>query len=181
LTGAAAETRPIGLDELNRLDRDGFVAAVGFAYEKTPWVAGVVWRLGPFASFSQLQSAMREAVEQAPIERQLELIRAHPELADRAVELTRSSSSEQAAAGLDRLSAQLRDRLLAANAAYRERFGWPFVICVSGRSGEEIVAAAERRLGNDPDAERSRALEEIFKIAALRLRGAASEPQEPKE
>ena len=150
--------------ELGRLDRDAFVAEVGFAFESSPWVAEAAWEERPFVSLAELHAAMVRAVERAPEERQLALIRAHPELGSTKV-LTPASASEQAAAGLNRE----RPHLERAVAAYRERFGFPFVICVREHTPAGIVASAEERLGNPPAEERATALAEIAKIAALRL------------
>jgi urate oxidase/2-oxo-4-hydroxy-4-carboxy-5-ureidoimidazoline decarboxylase len=154
--------------ELGRLDRDAFVAEVGFAFESSPWVAEAAWDERPFGSLDELHAAMVRAVEGAPEERQLALIRAHPELGTREL-LTPASAAEQAAAGLDRPDGEERVRLERAVAVYRERFGFPFVVCVREHSPASIVASAEERLGHSPDEERVTALAEIAKIAALRL------------
>jgi urate oxidase / 2-oxo-4-hydroxy-4-carboxy-5-ureidoimidazoline decarboxylase len=156
------------LAELGRLDRDAFVAEVGFAFEASPWVAEAAWEDRPFGSVGELHAAMVGAVQAAPEERQLALIRAHPELAG-ADELTAASAAEQAGAGLDRQDGDERDRLRRAVAAYRERFGFPFVVCVREHTPAGIVASAEERLSHTPAEERARALAEIAKIAALRL------------
>jgi 2-oxo-4-hydroxy-4-carboxy-5-ureidoimidazoline decarboxylase len=127
---------------------------------------------GPFAGVDELHAAMVAAVREAPRERQLELIRAHPELAGReaqAGELTGASAGEQASAGLDRLSAEEAQRWRALNAAYRERFGFPLIVCVREHTRASILAWGEERLGHDPEAEVETALGEIAKIARLRL------------
>ena len=156
------------IDELGKLDREAFVAQVGFAFESSPWVAEAAWDERPFGSVGELHAAMVRAVERAPEERQLALIRAHPELTG-AEELTAASAAEQAAAGLDRQDGGDQARLGRATAAYRERFGFPFVVCVREHTPASIVANAEQRLGRTPGEERATALAEIAKIAALRL------------
>jgi OHCU decarboxylase len=111
-------------------------------------------------------------VEHSPRAARIELIRAHPDLAGKAAiagELTPESQREQAAAGLDRLSRAQDERLTGGTAAYRERFGFPFVICAREHDAESIIAAAERRLGAVPEEEEQTALSEIAKIARLRL------------
>jgi urate oxidase / 2-oxo-4-hydroxy-4-carboxy-5-ureidoimidazoline decarboxylase len=153
------------IGELGRLDRDAFVAEVGFAFESSPWVAEAAWEERPFGSVGELHAAMVRAVERAPEERQLALIRAHPELGGGG-DLTPASAAEQAGAGLDRPG---DERLSRATAAYRERFGFPFVICVREHTPASIVASAEERLGKSPGEERATAIGEIAKIAALRL------------
>ena len=86
--------------ELGGLDREAFVAEVGFAFESSPWVAEAAWNERPFGSLEELHAAMVRVVERAPEERQLALIRAHPELGSSEL-LTPASAAEQAAAGLD--------------------------------------------------------------------------------
>jgi urate oxidase / 2-oxo-4-hydroxy-4-carboxy-5-ureidoimidazoline decarboxylase len=153
------------VDELGRLDRDAFVDQVGFAFESSPWVAEAAWQERPFASVDELHAAMVRAVDHAPEERQLALISAHPELAG-GDDLTPASAAEQASARLDRAAGHELQRVTAA---YREKFGFPFVVCVREHSPESIVANAEARLDRSPEEERATALEEIAKIAALRL------------
>ena len=99
------------IGELGRLDRDAFVAEVGFAFESSPWVAEAAWEERPFGSVEELHAAMVRAVERAPEERQLALIRAHPELGRRRGRSTPASAAEQAAAGLDRPDGEERARL----------------------------------------------------------------------
>jgi 2-oxo-4-hydroxy-4-carboxy-5-ureidoimidazoline decarboxylase len=153
-------------------DRDAFVARYGPLFEHSPWVAEAVAGDAPFADDTQLHAAMVAAVAGAPRERQLALIRAHPDLAGRAAiagELTVDSAHEQASAGLDRLTPEEYEAFTSANAAYAERFGFPFVICVREHDKASILAAARERLGHDPDEEVRVALGEIAKIAWLRL------------
>jgi 2-oxo-4-hydroxy-4-carboxy-5-ureidoimidazoline decarboxylase len=111
-------------------------------------------------------------VREAPRERQLALVRAHPELAGReaqAGELTEASAGEQASAGLDRLTAQEIERWRALNRAYRERFDFPLVVCVREHTKASIMGWAEERLAHGADEELAVALDEIAKIARLRL------------
>ena len=164
--------------ELNELDRDDFVERVGFAFEDSPWIAASAWEARPFESVDQMHAAMVAVVTGAGRDRHLELIRAHPDLAGSASlagELTPASSAEQASAGLDRLPPESYARLTAATETYRERFGFPFVVCVREHTVESIIEAAEARIRSEPDQEVRTALGEIAKIAALRLRDAVSE------
>ena len=157
-------------------DADAFVDRLGGVAEGSPWVAERAWELGPFADADALSEAFASVVRRARPEEQLALIRAHPDLAGRAAlagELAPDSAGEQASAGLDRLTPADLARFEAMNGAYRQRFGFPFVIRVRGRDVPEILAAYERRLGNDADAERRAAIEEIVAIMRLRLRDAA--------
>lgn len=163
-------TVPATVAELNELDREAFANQVGFVYESSPWVALAAWDQRPFTDLAALTAALEAAVEAAPRERQVELIRSHPPLASGVLSaLTESSASEQTNAGLDRLPTDLHQRLASAQDAYRERFGFPFVVCVREHTAESIVAAAELRVKGDPERERNVALGEIAKIARYRL------------
>ena len=153
-------------------DRDTFLATYGPLFEHSPWVAEAAYEQGPFEDREQVFDALTTAMYEAPEERQLALIRAHPDLAGRAAvagELTPDSTREQAAAGLDRLTPDEYEAFTRANAAYRERFGFPFVICAREHDKASILAAAEARLQRGRDEERAAALDEIAKIARLRL------------
>jgi urate oxidase / 2-oxo-4-hydroxy-4-carboxy-5-ureidoimidazoline decarboxylase len=154
---------------MTRADRAGFVERFGSTFESSPWVAEEAWEEGPFDSVSELHAAMVRAVERAPADRQLRLIRAHPELAGAELRLTPESAAEQAEAGLDRLDDDQAERLARATSAYREKFGFPFVVCVREHTPESIIASAEARLASTPEEETRTALNEIAKIAALRL------------
>jgi OHCU decarboxylase len=155
---------------VGELDRPAFVALLGSVFEHSSWVADAAWERGPFISVDHLHAAMVAAVAAAPREQRLALIRAHPDLGASAGEpLTDASTREQAAAGLDTLPDDPRERLLALNRAYRARFGFPFVICARDHDAGEILAAAAQRLGNDPLTEERVALEQIARIGRLRL------------
>jgi len=160
------------LDHLNEFDRTVFVAALGEVFEHSPWVADAVYDARPFASVDALHAAMSAAVDAAPAERQLALIRAHPQLAGKAAirgELTDASTREQQGAGLDQCSAEEFARLHALNAAYEEKFGFPFIIAVRGHTRGSIIDAMEQRLASDPITERAEALRQIARIARFRL------------
>jgi OHCU decarboxylase len=165
------------IGELDALGREAFVERLGFVAEGSPWVAREAYAARPFASVQALAAAFREAMEAAPRERQLALIRAHPDLAGRAAiarELTAESSAEQASAGLDRLTPAEHATFSERNAAYRERFGFPFVICVRDHDKAGILAAYAERLGHDREQEIATALDEIGRIVALRLSAAVA-------
>ena len=173
-----SSTAVLTLDDLNAMDRERFVAALGGVFEHSPWVARGAWARRPFGSAEELRDALEAAMRAAPRPRQLDLIRAHPELAGRearAGELTAESAGEQARAGLDRLSADELRRLQTLNAAYRERFGFPLVVCVREHTKDSILAWGRDRLGHGTDDEVAIALGEVAKIAGLRLRDLVSE------
>ena len=162
----------ITVREANRLDREDFARTFGSVYERSPWVAERAWDERPFEGPEDLRRALRRAVQEAPRERQLYLIRAHPDLAGKAAvagELTPESEREQSSAGLDRLSPEEYERFTDVNFAYREKFGFPMVVYVREHTKDSILAQAEARLANTTEREVETALEEIQKIAASRL------------
>ncbi|HET6547598.1 MAG TPA: adenine deaminase [Solirubrobacter sp.] len=163
---------PLAVDARIAFDREAFVARFGALYEASPWVAENAWRPDGFDDAEELDAALRRAMYAAPAERRLELIRAHPDLGERVAVMTDHSRHEQAGAGLDRLSQDEYERFMALNAAYRERFGIPFVVCVREHTKASILANAEGRLANTPEQEIETALGEIAKIARLRLEDA---------
>jgi OHCU decarboxylase len=159
-------------------DRDAFVARFGGVFEASPWIAAAAWKHGPYGSVGALHAAMVAIVDSAPPQARRALICAHPDLAGKAAiggTLTPESTREQSAAGLDRLTPHQHDQLLALTAAYRERFGFPFVICAREHTADSIIAAATERLAHDAGDEERTALAEIAKIAALRLADLATD------
>jgi 2-oxo-4-hydroxy-4-carboxy-5-ureidoimidazoline decarboxylase len=162
----------VTIDELNAMDETRFVAHLGGVFEHSPWVADGAWAARPFASIDALHAAMCEVVAGAGRERQLALIRTHPELAGKAAvrgELTDASTREQRGAGLDQCSPDEYARLTELNAAYTARFGFPFILAVRGHTRQSIIDNMAARLGNGHDAERAEALRQIERIAAFRL------------
>jgi 2-oxo-4-hydroxy-4-carboxy-5-ureidoimidazoline decarboxylase len=154
------------------VNQDAFVIRYGTVFERSAWVAEEAWEAGPFTGVDDLHAAMVAAVERAPRQRRLELIRAHPDLAGRAAvagALTPESEREQASAGLDRLAPEEYEELTRLNTLYSARHGFPFVICVREHTKESILAALRERVGHDSDEEERVALGEIAKIARLRL------------
>jgi 2-oxo-4-hydroxy-4-carboxy-5-ureidoimidazoline decarboxylase len=162
----------IASEDLPRLERDRFVALFGGVFEHAPWVAEEAFEAGPFEGVEALHGAMVDAMRRAPRARQLALIRAHPDLAGRAAvrgELTRASSVEQTSAGLDQCSPAELKRFRELNDRYKQKFHFPFIMAVKGRRREEILAAFERRLSNSAKVEFQEALDQIARIARLRL------------
>jgi OHCU decarboxylase len=137
-------------------------------FEASPWVAERAWAARPFGTVEALHAAMFDAVERAPREVRMGLIRAHPDLAA-SVRLTEESEREQSAAGLDRLTPEQFDRITWLTAAYRARFGFPFIVCAREHTPDTIIAAAEQRTESDLEQEEQTAMSEIAKIARLRL------------
>ncbi len=153
---------------------DSFVARYGGIYEHSPWVAERVHSLldESAAESELLARLMADCVDNASVEMQLELIRAHPDLAGKAQiagELTAASSEEQSRAGLDQCTRTEFERFQELNSRYREKFDFPFIMAVRDSNRVEILSAFATRLENDYDAEFETALQEIHKIARLRL------------
>ena len=159
----------------DRLKETEFMAQFGGVYEHSPWVAATLWSqgLGPEdAQLLRFAARMQEIVAAGGHDRQLALLRAHPELAGKlaiAGGLTTESSAEQAGAGLDSCTPDEFARFSDLNDRYGARFGHPFIIAVRGLDRAAILAAFEARADNDPATEFATALAEVHKIARLRL------------
>jgi 2-oxo-4-hydroxy-4-carboxy-5-ureidoimidazoline decarboxylase len=149
-------------------DCQRFVTRFGHLFEHSPWVVERAWNKRPFADVSALETALMASVSEASEAEQLALIRAHPRLGVKQA-LTDASDAEQAGAGLQTLNTEEFQRFAALNAAYEEKFGFPFIICVGRKSKAEILAAFEERLGHNAVTEHDTALREIGSIARLRL------------
>lgn len=154
--------------ELNSLDCPAFVEAIGWVFEHSPWVAERAWIDRPFADLPALHAAMIEQVERATDAERLALLRAHPDLGARA-RMSDASTGEQARAGLDSLTNDEYERLRALTAAYRDRFGFPFLLAVKGRAKDEIFRALQARMESLRDEEYREALDQVYRIAGFRL------------
>jgi 2-oxo-4-hydroxy-4-carboxy-5-ureidoimidazoline decarboxylase len=155
--------------ELNALSAGDFVRVIGPVFEHSPWIARDTSPRRPFAEMDELLAALCNTVRNSSDDQKLALIRAHPDLVGR-MALTAESSGEQAAAGLDRLTPEEVALFQRQNEAYRQKFGFPFIICARQNKKDAIIAGFARRLQNSREQEIRAALEEIYKIAALRLR-----------
>ena len=162
----------ISIAELNACDKAAFVAALGNIFEHSPWIAEQAASMRPFAGVRRLFEAMKVAVDHAPGELRLALIKAHPDLANktqRAAGLTAESTAEQDSVGLDRLSDAEFAAFERVNNAYREKFGFPYIVCVRRHTKDSILRDFEKRLPNDAASEMQISVAEICRIAALRL------------
>jgi len=160
------------LNELNRLDRAGFVAALGGIFEHSPWVAEAGFAARPFASIDALHGAMVAALLSASDTQKLALLRAHPELAGKAAlcgELTPDSTREQSGAGLAACSPSEFAQITELNARYKAKFGFPFILAVKGYDRAGIIAEFARRVENDRASEFAACLQQVAKITRLRL------------
>ncbi|MBS0542920.1 MAG: 2-oxo-4-hydroxy-4-carboxy-5-ureidoimidazoline decarboxylase [Proteobacteria bacterium] len=169
---ATPDRTEAALAELSRLPQAEFVARLEGIFEHSPWIAERAWSAEPFGTIDALHAAMCLVVDTACKNEQLGLICAHPELAGKEAEagtLTTASTGEQRGAGLDQCSKEELQRLRDLNKAYRERFGFPFVVAVKGLTRHQIMDRVEARLSNDRDTEFRTCLREIGKIARFRL------------
>lgn len=160
------------LENVNQMDESTFVSVFGSVYEHSPWIAEAAWQLRPFTSLDAFHAAMDSIVHTAGQSRQMTLIKAHPELAGRLArsgQLTAESRSEQVQAGLTSLPENLTKQMLELNSGYQEKFGFPFIICARLNNVATILQVMEDRLANDSETELKTALQEISKIARLRL------------
>ena len=167
----------ITLEHLNAADRAAFVGLLDGTYEHSPWIAEQAWPRRPFTSLAHLKLALADTVRAAGRDRQLGLIRAHPELAGKAMvakTLTTESATEQGKAGLTDCTPQEFAKIQQLNADYSIKFGFPFILAIRGPRGlglakAEIIATFERRLDNHPDFELAECLRNIHRIAEIRL------------
>jgi OHCU decarboxylase len=164
--------RCMEINDLNSASQSAFVATLGAIYEHSPWIAERAWHKRPFDGAEALKAAMAQVVAEASAAEQLGLVRAHPDLAGRlarAGALAPASAGEQAGLGLDRLSDAEFELFERLNTAYRERFGFPFVIAVKRHTRATVLEAFRARIEHDPDEELRTALAEIDAIAGFRL------------
>jgi chitin deacetylase len=171
----AAHHPPAARERPSEMHRKAFVHAFGGIVEHSPWVADRAWDLELGAAHDSaigLANALARVLRTASREEQLGVLRAHPDLAGKlaaAKRLTPDSTAEQASAGLDALTDEERERFQALNAAYVERHGFPFIIAVRDNTKASILQAFERRVANDTDTEFREALQQVARIAELRL------------
>lgn len=154
------------------LDRAAFIECFGPVFEHSPWVAEGAWERRPFTDLAHVHQAMVEVVRTSPRERQLLLLRAHPELWGREARerrMTADSVTEQALAGLFALTPEQADRIERMNAQHQQKFGFPFIIAAMKNTREQILSEFERRLGLDADAAFEAALQQVEVITSLRI------------
>jgi 2-oxo-4-hydroxy-4-carboxy-5-ureidoimidazoline decarboxylase len=163
----------VTLETWNAMSAADFVAALEGIWERSPWIAEAAAGERPFANAAALAEGMWRIVCEAGEDRQIALLRAHPDLAGklaRAGALTAESTYEQVSRGLDRLDDEEYAFFTESNRAYRERFGFPFIICVRDHSKASIREAFQRRLAGSREAEMQNALDEVRRIAEYRLK-----------
>ncbi len=159
---------PYSIHQINQMTQAEFVTILGTVFEDTPAIAQQVWEQRPFKNVTDLHQRMVAIVQSWNQESQLTLVQAHPDLGSQA-KMADASVKEQAGAGLDRLSAAEYEQFHQLNAAYRERFGFPFILAVKNHTKTSILEAFRDRLHHTPAAELQQALQEIAQIAYFRL------------
>lgn len=160
------------LDEINNLEKEAFVQALGGLFEGQPWIVARAWSRRPFSNLDEFHQVLCSIMYQASVGQQVALLCAHPDLVGRAAQagtLSPASTSEQAAAGLDTLTPEEIATFQRFNQTYRSRFGFPFVICARENKKESILAGFETRLSHSYAQEITLALAEVSKICASRL------------
>jgi 2-oxo-4-hydroxy-4-carboxy-5-ureidoimidazoline decarboxylase len=169
---ATAVAGPADMAPINAMDRAAFVQKFGGIFENSPWVAEKTWEKRPFASLDDMHVAMVAVAKYAPATMQLALLQSHPDLAGKeaaAGTMTASSVAEQAGAGLNALSPAEMVQMSDLNAAYKKKFGFPFIIAVRMHSKEGIFFEFNRRLQNDTQTEFANDLQNVYIITRLRL------------
>ena len=158
------------------MNRSEFMAEFGGIFEDSEWVAEAAFalELGPAHNSAEgMHNALCRVFRKAGKDKQLEVLRAHPDLAGKLAQqgqLTKSSTREQASAGLDRLTPQEMQHFTDLNTSYTKKFGFPFIIAVKGMDKTDILQAFQMRVEQDPDTEFAEACRQVEKIALLRLR-----------
>ncbi|GMK38844.1 hypothetical protein PCCS19_18980 [Paenibacillus sp. CCS19] len=153
---------------INGLNEARFNELLGPVFEHSSWIAERTWNERPFRSLAHLHEAMLRQVEGASPDEVLALLRAHPDLATR-LKVTALSAEEQQGAGLDSLTPAEYDNFDEMNRTYKEKFGFPFILAVAGRTKGDIAEAMRLRIAGEPESERRLALAEIARISELRL------------
>ena len=154
--------------DINDMHRDGFVAVFGAVFEDSPWVAETAWQSRPFKSDAHVAETLCEVVRNAGVERQMALLRAHPELGARKP-LAGHSEREQRNAGLKDRAGGQAELLAELNRRYRDKFGFPFILAVKGLDPDKIIMRFRERLENSPEDEFDECLGQVFRIARFRL------------
>jgi 2-oxo-4-hydroxy-4-carboxy-5-ureidoimidazoline decarboxylase len=170
LVGAAAG--PADMASINAMDREAFAQKFGGIFENSPWVAEKAWEKKPFATLDDMHAAMVAVARYAPASAQLTLLQSHPDLAGKEAQagtMTAASVAEQASAGLNAFSHAEMTQISDFNAAYKKKFGFPFIIAVRMHTKEGILFEFNRRLQNDTQTEFANDLQNVYVITRLRL------------
>ena len=156
------------IKEINNLSKMDFVKFFGNIFEKSPWVAEIAFQAIPFNDFEELKSKFIKIYKESSSEKKIKILNLHPELV---VEknLTRESNNEQNSADLKNCSKEEFEEFRNLNIIYRKKFGFPFIIAVKGKKKLEILENFKKRVKNNNDIEFNEAVEQVEKIATIRL------------
>ncbi len=154
--------------EINRMNQRQFVGFLGAVFENSPWIAAAAWKTGPFGSAAELHGAMMNVVLESKSDVRLELLRAHPDLGTR-LAVAELSALEQRGAGLSELTEAEYTIFLTGNQRYVQKFGFPYILAVRGKSKADILADMEARMTNSAAEEMERALLEVGRITSFRV------------
>jgi 2-oxo-4-hydroxy-4-carboxy-5-ureidoimidazoline decarboxylase len=161
-------TQKYHLKELNEMSQADFTETLGEIWEETPAIAQQSWQYRPFTDIESLYQSMVKVVQEMSAAEQLALINAHPDLGSK-TKMAQASVQEQSQAGLSTLSPEEYEQFQSLNQAYKDKFGFPFIIAVKNHTKASILEAFKHRLQNDLESEKQQALAEISKIARFRL------------
>lgn len=153
---------------INETSHEQYMKILEGIFEHSPWIAEKTEKAKPFSSLEHLHQAMVAVVQSSSFEQKLALIKAHPNLGDR-VAMTKDSVKEQSGAGLQDLTPEEYKRFISMNQRYLEKFNFPFILAVRGKTKHQIYEAMKSRIDNTSEKEFETALSEIYKIAKLRL------------
>lgn len=157
------------LEDINSISIREYIREFGTLFEHSPWVAEAAFRKRPFTSLEQMHEQMIEVVQRAGDEQKLILLREHPDLGSR-LSMSEYSVHEQKGAGLNVMTEEKRKELLILNYQYSEKFGFPFIIAVKGKTAEQIIEVLKERLEHDRTEEFRIALEQVYFISWYRLK-----------
>lgn len=154
--------------------KEQYIAQFGGLYEHSPWVAEQTWEHAPFTNLQDVLDKMKAVVDAAGKDKQLELLRQHPDLGTR-IQMTEHSQSEQAGAGLNNLTPEQYEKLSRLNREYTATYQFPFILAVKGRNAQQILDIMEQRNGQPAEQEFATALEQVHIIVGLRMRDWAAQ------
>ncbi|XP_069616386.1 putative 2-oxo-4-hydroxy-4-carboxy-5-ureidoimidazoline decarboxylase [Ranitomeya imitator] len=160
------------LEAINAMNYEQFLDIFGNVIEKCPMITATVWSRRPFSSFCDVENSVYEFIESLPTSGKEGILRCHPDLAGRELTsgtLTMESQQEQRQAGLTSLNSRERERMTLLNGQYKQKFGFPFVMCAKMADKEKIMEELTGRLRNAPSEELHKGIDEVKKICHLRL------------
>ena len=159
------------INKINKLHKSEFIKVFSNIFENSIWISEELYKLKPFDSFDDLSTKIMDIFENTTNEKQMEILKAHPDLATktRIGSLTMDSKKEQNSAGLDKCTEEEFNEFKSLNLEYKKKFGFPFIFAVKGKSKLEILSNFRKRISYDINIEFGEAKKQVKKIASLRL------------